>query len=56
LFGDERLCATLAAHADEDLATLEAHVVGAVDRFIGSAPIADDLTLLLLRWNGRDAT
>jgi phosphoserine phosphatase RsbU/P len=56
LFGDARLCTTLAAHATEDLATLEAQVVGAVDRFIGSAPIADDLTLLLLRWNGRDAT
>ena len=56
LFGDARLCATLAAHVGEDLATVEAQVVGAVDRFIGSAPIADDLTLLLLRWHGRDAT
>jgi hypothetical protein len=31
---------------------MEAAVIGEVDRFIGSAPIADDLTLLLLRWNG----
>jgi sigma-B regulation protein RsbU (phosphoserine phosphatase) len=52
LFGDARLCETLAAHAGSDLVSLEAQLVGAVDRFIGSAPIADDLTLLLLRWNG----
>ena len=52
LFGDARLLATLEAHAGADLATLEGQVVGAVDRFIGSAAIADDLTLLLLRWNG----
>jgi len=56
LFGDARLFATLQAHATDDLATLEAQVVGAVDRFIGSAAIADDLTLLLLRWNGPTAT
>jgi sigma-B regulation protein RsbU (phosphoserine phosphatase) len=52
LFGGPRLFETLEANASADLATLEAHVVGAVDRFIGSAAIADDLTLLLLRWNG----
>jgi sigma-B regulation protein RsbU (phosphoserine phosphatase) len=56
LFGEARLFENLAANAGADLATLEARVVGAVDQFIGSAPIADDLTLLLLRWNGRAAT
>jgi sigma-B regulation protein RsbU (phosphoserine phosphatase) len=56
LFGDARLCETFANHAGADLVTLEAQVVGAVDRFIGSAAIADDLTLLLLRWNGKAAT
>ena len=56
LFGDARLAETLGTNAGADLATLEARVVGAVDRFIGSAPIADDLTLLLVRWNGRAAT
>lgn len=55
LFGDARLGETFANRADADLATMEAQVVGAVDRFIGSAPIADDLTLLLLRWNGKAA-
>jgi phosphoserine phosphatase RsbU/P len=53
LFGDARLAESLAANAGADLATLEARVVGAVDQFMGSAPVADDLTLLLLRWNGR---
>jgi sigma-B regulation protein RsbU (phosphoserine phosphatase) len=52
LFGDERLVESLVTNVSADLATLEARVVGAVDRFIGSAPIADDLTLLLLRWHG----
>jgi sigma-B regulation protein RsbU (phosphoserine phosphatase) len=56
LFGDARLCETVGNHAGADLVTLEAQVVGAVDRFIGSAAIADDLTLLLLRWNGKAAT
>jgi phosphoserine phosphatase RsbU/P len=52
LFGDPRLLAALASNAGADLAAMEAAVIGEVDRFIGSAPIADDLTLLLLRWNG----
>jgi sigma-B regulation protein RsbU (phosphoserine phosphatase) len=52
LFGDARLIAALASNAGAELAAIEAAVLGEVDRFIGSAPIADDLTLLLLRWNG----
>jgi phosphoserine phosphatase RsbU/P len=52
LFGDPRLLAALASNAGAELAAMEAAVIGEVDRFIGSAPIADDLTLLLLRWNG----
>jgi sigma-B regulation protein RsbU (phosphoserine phosphatase) len=52
LFGDPRLLAALTSNAGADLAAMEAAVIGEVDRFIGSAPIADDLTLLLLRWNG----
>ena len=56
LFGDAQLLEHLSANSGADLATLEARVVGAVDQFISSAPIADDLTLLLLRWNGRAAT
>jgi sigma-B regulation protein RsbU (phosphoserine phosphatase) len=56
LFGDLRLIATLSGCATADLAAIEAAVVGAVDRFIGSASVADDLTILLLRWNGKAAT
>ena len=52
LYGDERLEAALRRHAGADLATIEAGVIGDVDRFIGSAPVADDITLLTLRWNG----
>jgi phosphoserine phosphatase RsbU/P len=52
LFGDARLIAALASNAGAELVEIEAAVLGEVDRFIGSAPIADDLTLLLLRWNG----
>jgi sigma-B regulation protein RsbU (phosphoserine phosphatase) len=55
LFGDARLIAVLARNAGAELAAIEAAVLGEVDRFIGSAPIADDLTLLLLRWNGPTA-
>ena len=53
LFGDARLVAALARNAGADLAAMEAAVIGEVDRFIAAAPVADDLTLLLLRWNGR---
>ena len=52
LYGDDRLEAVLRRHAGADLAALEAGVIGDVDRFIGSAPVADDITLLTLRWNG----
>ncbi|HET6306370.1 MAG TPA: PP2C family protein-serine/threonine phosphatase [Rhodopila sp.] len=56
LFGDARLVDALARNAGAELAAMEAAVIGEVDRFIGSAPIADDLTLLLVRWNGSEAT
>ena len=52
LFGEDRLLAALAGPPAAELASIEGAVLGEVDRFIGSAPVADDLTLLLLRWNG----
>jgi sigma-B regulation protein RsbU (phosphoserine phosphatase) len=56
LFGDARFVDVLAQVAIADLVGIEAATVGAVDRFIGSAPIADDLTLLMVRWNGPPST
>jgi sigma-B regulation protein RsbU (phosphoserine phosphatase) len=52
LFGEERLARTLQDTHGQDAATMLAAVIQEVDRFIGLAPIADDVTLLLLRWNG----
>lgn len=52
LFGEDRLLEVLSRHAGDGLMAMEAGVIGAVDRYIASAAVADDLTLLLLRWNG----
>ena len=55
LFGEGRLLDTLSRHAGDGLMAMEAALIGAVDRYIASAAVADDLTVLLLRWNGHAA-
>lgn len=50
LFGDERLIELLRASAAPYPARLVEHVVGAVGHYAGSAPQADDITVLALRY------
>ena len=52
LFGDHRLQRNLGVAANAGLEAILAGIVGEVDQFMGIAPVADDVTLLLLRWNG----
>jgi serine phosphatase RsbU (regulator of sigma subunit) len=48
-FGDERLRELLAAHAKEPAARILERVKGAVERFVGDAPVSDDRTIVVAR-------
>jgi sigma-B regulation protein RsbU (phosphoserine phosphatase) len=52
LFGDERLAALLAHQAHQHPMEIFAGVITDVDGYMGLAPMADDVTLLVLRYNG----
>ena len=52
LYGDQRLCEVLNAHADSDPETLLKIVKDDVDAFVGTAPQFDDITMLGLRYLG----
>ena len=52
MFGLARLVATIEASAASDLPAIAADVQAAVQRFTSGHPPSDDLTLLVLRWNG----
>jgi len=52
LYGDQRLCEVLNAHADSDPETLLKTVKDDVDAFVGTAPQFDDITMLGLRYLG----
>ena len=52
MFGSERLQATLSAHGATPVQDCTASLRNAVRIFEAGHPPADDLTLLLLRWNG----
>jgi sigma-B regulation protein RsbU (phosphoserine phosphatase) len=51
LFGFDRLAASLAARASDLPADLVSAVKADVDAFAGSAPKADDVTMLALQWS-----
>jgi phosphoserine phosphatase RsbU/P len=51
LFGFERLAATLTAHRTDPPRDLVTAVKADVDAFAGTAPKADDVTMLALRWS-----
>jgi serine phosphatase RsbU (regulator of sigma subunit) len=52
LFGEQRLKASLeSAPADSAQAVCD-RVLAAVEEFVGSAPQADDVTLMVLRYSG----
>ena len=52
LYGDQRLCEILNAHADSGPETLLKIVKDDVDKFVGTAPQFDDITMLGLRYLG----
>jgi phosphoserine phosphatase RsbU/P len=52
LYGEPRLVATLAAKAGAAPAEVAAQVVADVDVFIGTAPMADDITVLTVAYYG----
>jgi sigma-B regulation protein RsbU (phosphoserine phosphatase) len=52
LFGEERLVATLAAKAGAVPAEIAAQIVADVDLFIGTAAMADDITVLTVAYYG----
>lgn len=54
LFGDDRLIESLNEHANEDVESLCKHVHASVDDFVGDAPQFDDITVLALRYVGRE--
>ncbi len=54
LFGDDRLLASLNARVAEDVQTICIEVHSDVDAFVGEAPQFDDITVLALRYVGRD--
>ncbi|MEI6319443.1 MAG: PP2C family protein-serine/threonine phosphatase [Pseudomonadota bacterium] len=56
LFGETRLVELLAANARLSPIELLVAIVAEVDAFTGLAPIADDMTLLVLRYNGSAGT
>jgi sigma-B regulation protein RsbU (phosphoserine phosphatase) len=56
LFGESRLVATLTAKAGAAPAELAAQIVADVDLFMGTAPMADDITVLTVAYYGTGAS
>ncbi len=54
LYGEDRLRAVLNANSDVPLSQLLAAVKADVDAFVGEAPQFDDITMLALRYRGKD--
>ncbi|MEJ7700676.1 MAG: SpoIIE family protein phosphatase [Pyrinomonadaceae bacterium] len=50
-WGDQRLLACLRAVKGEPLPTIVTHVFEEIDRFAGTAPQHDDITLLIFKRN-----
>lgn len=48
-FGEERLKAVITSHLGRSAAELQDEILNAVDRFVGSAPQHDDITLVVAR-------
>ncbi len=55
-FGEQRLVATLAGQIGAAPMQIAAQVVADVDRFIGTAPMADDITVLAVTYYGPPTT
>ncbi len=52
LFGEDKMVDSLNAHANEDVASLLRLVREDIDAFVGEAPQFDDITMLVLKYNG----
>ena len=52
LFGDARLLETVNKHKCDSLIDFTVSVKAEIDNFAGEAPQADDITMLILRYNG----
>ena len=50
LFGEERLVAALEGQVNQGASEVSARVISEVNRFVGGAPQADDMTLLVVRF------
>jgi serine phosphatase RsbU (regulator of sigma subunit) len=55
LFGDEALCAILAGSGDADPAMIRERIVREVLAFVGTADPHDDMTMVLIKIDGRAA-
>ncbi|MGP8232387.1 MAG: PP2C family protein-serine/threonine phosphatase [Methylovirgula sp.] len=55
LYGAARLATTLACHANEHPTEVLTAVVADVDAYMALTPMADDVTLLVVRYNGAEA-
>jgi sigma-B regulation protein RsbU (phosphoserine phosphatase) len=49
LFGEERLKATVQAHADASAQELQEAILAAVEEFTAGTPLSDDLTLFVVK-------
>jgi serine phosphatase RsbU (regulator of sigma subunit) len=49
VFGEQRLKSVIEANSDEDAQTMLQAILSAVDKFAGESPLADDLTLIVVR-------
>jgi serine phosphatase RsbU (regulator of sigma subunit) len=56
LFGTDRIIEALGQHRDSALATVQAGILGAVEKFTGGASQSDDITLLVVRYRGADGS
>ena len=48
MFGQDRLTGCLTAHGKQSAADIAAHIIECQKSFIGSEPLTDDLTLMVL--------
>ena len=56
LFGTERMLGTLNAVPDAGPEELIGNMKSAIDGFVGEAPQFDDLTMLCIKYNGKQQT
>ncbi len=52
-FGEDRLAAIVSAHRDAPAEAIVDHVVTAIDEFAGAAPQFDDITIMVIKRQGR---